>query len=147
MDDSNRSGRRQFLKRTAALAGVAVGAGAGTEWARGQTAKPEVAAKDAHDPGEHLRRGTPPRRGVRMSVDHITFYTPFQDYGGIITPAQLHFVQQHSSHFPEIDAQTHRLTIHGLVDRPLSFSMDDLKRLPSVSRVHFLECHANSSPL
>src|SRR5262249_57185161 len=40
-----------------------------------------------------------------------------------------------------------RLPIHGLVDRPLSFSMDDLKRLPSVSRVHFLECHANSSPL
>ena len=82
-----------------------------------------------------------------MSVDHITFYTPFQDYGGIITPAQLHFVQQHSSHFPEIDAQQHRLTIHGLVDRPLSFSMDDLKRLPSVSRVHFLECQGNSSGL
>src|SRR5258708_36366043 len=33
-----------------------------------------------------------------------------------------------------------------MVDRPLSFSMDDLKRLPSVSRVHFVECHANSSP-
>src|SRR5207244_6478397 len=41
----------------------------------------------------------------------------------------------------------HRLTIHGLVDRPLSFSMDDLKRLPSVSRVHFLECQGNSSGL
>jgi sulfane dehydrogenase subunit SoxC len=33
-----------------------------------------------------------------------------------------------------------------MVDRPLSFSMDDLKRLPSVSRVHFVECHGNSSP-
>jgi sulfane dehydrogenase subunit SoxC len=54
-------------------------------------------------------------------------------------------VQQHSSHFPEIDAQQHRLTIHGLVDRPLSLSMEDLKRLPSVSRVHFLECQGNSS--
>jgi len=82
-----------------------------------------------------------------MSVDHITYYTPLQDYAGIITPAPLHFVQQHSSHFPEIDAQQHRLTIHGLVDRPLSFSMDDLKRLPSVSRVHFVECHGNSSPM
>jgi sulfane dehydrogenase subunit SoxC len=82
-----------------------------------------------------------------MSVDHITYYTPFQDYTGIITPARLHFVQYHASHFPEIDAKEHRLTIHGLVDRPLSFSMDDLKSLPSVSRVHFLECHANSSPL
>ena len=80
-----------------------------------------------------------------MSVDHITYYTPLQDYAGIITPAPLHFVQQHSSHFPDIDPQQHRLTIHGMVDRPLSFSMDDLKRLPSVSRIHFLECHANSS--
>src|SRR5262245_29825770 len=152
MDHSHRSGRRQFLKRTAALAGVAVGAGAGTEWAaKGQSAKPEVlakdATKDAHVAGEHLRRGVPPRRGVRMSVDHITFYTPLQDYGGIITPAHLHFVPQHSSHFPEVDAQQHHLTIHGLVDRPLSFSMDDLKRLPSVSRVHFLECQGNSSGL
>src|SRR6266516_4004909 len=133
--DSNGSGRRRFLKHAAALAGVGVGAGAGANWAaRGQSAKPEAPAKDAHDPGEHLRRGIPPRRGVRMSVDHITFYTPLQDYGGIITPSHLHFVQ-------------HRLTIHGLVDRPLSFSMDDLKRLPSVSRVHFLECQGNSSGL
>ena len=61
---------------------------------------------------------------------------------GIITPAQLHFVQQHPSHLPDIDAQQHRLTIHGMVDRPLSFSLEDLKRLPSVSRIHFLECHA-----
>jgi sulfane dehydrogenase subunit SoxC len=142
--DSNGSGRRQFLKNAAALAGVAAGAGAGAEWAaRGQSAKPEDAR--LHD--EPLRRGVLSRRGSRMSVDHITYYTPLQDYGGIITPAQLHFVQQHSSHFPEVDAQQHRLTIHGLVDRPFSLSMDDLKSLPSVSRVHFVECHANSSPM
>jgi sulfane dehydrogenase subunit SoxC len=146
--ESNQSGRRRFLKQAAALAGVAAGAGAGAEWAaRGQSAKPEasekpeVRAKDAQDHRELLRRG------ARFSVDHITYYTPLQDYGGIITPAQLHFVQQHSSHFPEIDAQQHRLTIHGLVDRPLSLSMEDLKRLPSVSRVHFLECQGNSSGL
>src|ERR1700719_490212 len=143
--DSNGSGRRRFLKNAAALAGVGVGAGAGAEWAaRGQSAKSEAGrrklqAKDAHDHRELLRRG------ARMSVDHITYYTPLQDYGGIITPAPLHFVQQHSSHFPEIDAKQHRLTIHGMVDRPLSLSMEDLKRLPSVSRVHFLECQGNSS--
>jgi sulfane dehydrogenase subunit SoxC len=144
--DSNGSGRRRFLKRAAALAGVAAGAGAGAEWAaRGQSAKPgmqpksEGSVKEAHDHRELLRRG------ARFSVDHITYYTPLQDYGGIITPAHLHFVQQHSSHFPEFDAQQHRLTIHGLVDRPLSLSIDDLKRLPSVSRVHFLECQGNSS--
>ena len=86
-------------------------------------------------------------RGARLSIDHITYYTPLQDYAGIITPAGLHFVQQHSSHLPDIDPQQHRLTIHGMVDRPLSFSLDDLKRLPSVSRIHFVECHANGSPM
>src|SRR5258706_6106380 len=145
--DSSGSGRRGFLKHAAALGGVGVGAGVGAEWAaRGQSAKaegaakPEVQAKDGNDHRELLRRG------ARFSVDHITYYTPLQDYAGIITPAQLHFVQYHASHFPDIDAQQHRLTIHGMVDRPLSFSMGDLKRLPSVSRIHFLECHANSSP-
>src|SRR3954451_6637413 len=127
--DSKRSDRRRFLKQAAALAGVAAG-----------TQLPVLgqAAEHAH---------VLPRRGARMSVDHVTYYTPLQDYGGIITPSHLHFVQQHSSHFPEIDAAQHRLTIHGLVDRPISFSMDDLKRLPSVSRVHFLECQGNSSGL
>src|ERR1700758_4784115 len=106
--DSNGSGRRRFLKQAAALAGVAAGAGAGAEWAaRGQSNKPESArpeaeAKEGHDHREMLRRG------ARFSVDHITYYTPLQDYVGIITPAQLHFVQQHSSHLPDIDAEEHR---------------------------------------
>jgi sulfane dehydrogenase subunit SoxC len=150
--DSNPSGRRRFLKHAAALAGVAAGAGAGAEWAaRGQSAKPEAPgseAKDSHffghgEPSRFVKSG----RGARMSIDHITYYTPLQDYAGIITPAGLHFVQQHSSHLPDIDPEQHRLTIHGMVDRPLSFSMDDLKSLPSVSRIHFVECHANGSPM
>jgi sulfane dehydrogenase subunit SoxC len=131
--DSNGSSRRRFLKQTAALAGVAAGAGLAV---KGQPAS----AQPVHVHNE------PPRRGARYSLDHLTHYTPLQDYMGIITPAPVHFVQQHSSEFPEIDADQHRLTIHGMVDRPLSFSMDDLKQLPSVSRVHFVECHGNSSP-
>jgi sulfane dehydrogenase subunit SoxC len=133
MMESNKSDRRRFLKQTAALAGVAAGAGLAM---RGQPAS----AQPQHVHNE------PPRRGARYSLDHLTHYTPLQDYMGIITPAPVHFVQQHSSEFPEIDADQHRLTIHGMVDRPLSFSMDDLKQLPSVSRVHFVECHGNSSP-
>jgi len=109
--DSNGSGRRRFLKNAAAVAGVAAGAGAGAEWAaRGQSAKPEAQANDAHAAQGHALR-----RGARMSVDHITYYTPLQDYAGIITPTSLHFVQYHASHFPDIDAQQHRLTIHGMV--------------------------------
>ena len=132
--DSNKSDRRRFLKQTAALAGVVAGAGLA---ARGQPASAQAP--------QHVHN-EPPRRGARYSLDHLTHYTPLQDYAGIITPAPVHFVQQHSSEFPQLDADEHRLTIHGMVDRPLSFSMDDLKQLPSVSRVHFVECHANSSP-
>src|SRR6202165_6171275 len=149
--DSNPSGRRRFMKHAAALAGVAAGAGAGAEWAaRGQSAKPEVAGSEAKNP--HFGHGEPSRfvksgRGARMSIDHITYYTPLQDYAGIITPAGLHFVQEHASHLPDIDPQQHRLTIHGMVDRPLSFTLEELKSLPSVSRIHFLECHGNSSPI
>src|ERR1700732_971403 len=131
--ESNQSDRRRFLKQTAALAGVAAGAGLG--------AKTQPASAQP----QHVHN-EPPRRGARYSLDHLTHYTPLQDYMGIITPAPVHFVQQHSAEFPEIDADQHRLTIHGMVDRPLSFSMADLKQLPSVSRVHFVECHGNSSP-
>ncbi|HEX3483789.1 MAG TPA: sulfite dehydrogenase [Micropepsaceae bacterium] len=137
--DSNGSDRRRFLKQTAALAGAGLAGGALLS-VNGQSAESQTQA-----PGSHVH-DTPPRRGARYTIDHMTHYTPIQDYMGIITPAALHFMQQHSSELPEIDADQHRLTIHGMVDRPLSFSMDDLKRLPSVSRVHFVECHANSAP-
>src|ERR1700680_2169208 len=150
--DSNPSGRRRFLKHAGAgLAAGAAGLAAGAEWsASGQSAKPEVAESEAKDP--HFGHGEPSHfvrsgRGARMSIDHITYYTPLQDYAGIITPAGLHFVQQHSSHLPDIDPQQHRLTIHGMVDRPLSFTLDELKSLPSVSRIHFLECQGNGSPM
>ena len=79
--ESKGSGRRRFLKQAAALAGVAAGAGAGAEWAaRGQSsggsaAKSELPANDAHN---HVD----PRRGVRRNINHITYFTPLQDYGG-----------------------------------------------------------------
>src|SRR6516225_2446 len=98
--DAYGSGRRQFLKQAAALAGVAAGTGAGAEWA--------AKGESAHSEAEHSHvQATPSRRGARMTVDHITYYTPLQDYSGIITPSRLHFVQYHASHFPEIDVQQH----------------------------------------
>jgi sulfane dehydrogenase subunit SoxC len=144
--NSNPSGRRRFLKQAAALAGMAAGAGAGAEWAaRGQSAG--SSAKSESRPNEAHIHDVDEHRGVRRNINHITYFTPIQDYAGIITPAPLHFVQLHTSYFPVIDAQQHRLTIHGMVDRPLSFGMDDLKRLPSVSRIHFVECQANGAPM
>ncbi|MBZ2179731.1 MAG: sulfite dehydrogenase [Acidobacteria bacterium] len=69
--------------------------------------------------------------------------TPLHEIYGIITPSALHFERHHAG-VPAIDPATHRLLIHGLVDRPLSFSLADLKSFPSLSRICFLECGGNS---
>jgi sulfane dehydrogenase subunit SoxC len=69
--------------------------------------------------------------------------TPLQNLFGIITPSSLHFERHHSG-VPRIDPTQHELLLHGLVERPLRFSMDELRRLPSVSRIHFIECAGNA---
>jgi sulfane dehydrogenase subunit SoxC len=71
-------------------------------------------------------------------------FTPLRDSFGIITPSALHFERHHSG-VPEIDPAAHTLMVHGLVDRPLVFSMDELKRMPAATRVLFIECSGNSS--
>jgi len=69
---------------------------------------------------------------------------PLQDSVGVITPSSLHYVATtRGSYIPDIDPKEHTLMIHGLVDRPLTFTMEDLKRLPSVTRLHFIECAGN----
>lgn len=69
--------------------------------------------------------------------------TPLQDLHGIITPNGLHYERHHAG-VPKIDPEDHRLLIHGLADRPLIFTMDDILRFPSVSRIHFMECSGNT---
>ena len=69
--------------------------------------------------------------------------TPLQDLHGIITPSSLHFERHHNG-VPAIDPTRHRLLVHGLVQKPLIFTVDELKRLPSVSRLAFIECAGNS---
>jgi sulfane dehydrogenase subunit SoxC len=73
-----------------------------------------------------------------------TTLTPLQDLTGIITPNGLHFERDHGG-VPAIDPAQHRLMVHGLVERPLIFTMDELMRFPSVSRLHFIECSGNGS--
>lgn len=69
--------------------------------------------------------------------------TPLGDSVGILTPSSLHYERHHSG-VPRIDPAQHQLLIHGLVDRPLIFTMEDLRRLPSISRIYFLECSGNT---
>lgn len=68
--------------------------------------------------------------------------TPLERLSGIITPSDLHFERHHAG-VPTIDPDQYELLIHGLVDRPLKFSLVDLKRFPSVSRLCFIECSGN----
>lgn len=70
-------------------------------------------------------------------------FTPLQDLHGIITPNGL-FYERHHNGVPAIDPDAHRLMLHGLVERPLVFTMNDLMRFPAVSVIHFLECSGNS---
>jgi sulfane dehydrogenase subunit SoxC len=71
-------------------------------------------------------------------------FTPLHDSVGIVTPSALHYERHHSG-IPTIDPARHRLVVHGLVDRPLSLSMAEIRRLPSVTRILALECGGNSA--
>ena len=71
--------------------------------------------------------------------------TPHHLINGTITPNGLHFVISHAGD-PDIDPDKHRLIIHGLVKRPLMFTLDSLARYPMVSRMTFVECGGNSAP-
>ena len=134
--------RRRFLREGAALAGMAaVGAGA-IRSASCQTIGSEISAvppRDRRDYGERSRF----ENAVRL-LGQWGPRTPLQESAGIITPSALHFMAAHGYEPPDIDPRQHRLLIHGLVDRPLIFTLEELKRLPSVSRIHFLECGGNT---
>ena len=80
----------------------------------------------------------------RTPVGEVTgvSYAPLQDLTGTITPADLHFERHHAG-VPAIDPSVHTLIVHGLVERPLEFSLDDLRRFPQVTRTHFVECSGN----
>jgi sulfane dehydrogenase subunit SoxC len=146
MGSHSHSGRRQFLTSGAALASFVMGA---VRSVRGQTAAPEARPKDNLAYGQTSPFDNTIRRAPAQTstLTDTALMTPLQDLDGIITPSGLHFLMDHVKGIPDIDPKTHRLLMHGMVDRPLEFTMDELKRLPSVSRVYFLECNANSRPL
>ena len=115
--------RRVFLTGGAALVGAAL-----------MRARPADAAQNVppwmKTPGAPMSGSG----GSRAPLEHLE---------GIITPASLHFERHHSG-IPQIDPGQHRVLVHGLVDRPLFFSMDALLRYPLVSHLRFVECSGNS---
>ena len=141
------------MKHSSRRAFLGAGAFAGATWISCQAPEADNEAADAGPSslGAPVRRygeRSPyekAARGVRESQtpEAASSRTPLDQTYGIITPSALHFERHHAG-VPAIDPATHTLTIHGLVERPLVLSMDDLRRLPSVSRVLFVECSGNS---
>ena len=157
-----RTARREFLKTGAALAsGLTVGAMAADAAAQGPAPAASPASSSTpmlKDTAELIRYGDRSKYVTSMRIPHggrptpdafgLTFHvaTPLQDSVGVVTPSSLHYyATTRGSFLPDIDPRQHTLMIHGLVDRPLTFTMDDLKRLPSVTRLHFIECAGNRS--
>src|SRR5262245_32821567 len=132
--------RRQLLQMGAAVGGSLLAAGA-----------VEAADADARKLGTPLGpygERSPFEKAARWRRESRTpetgsSFTPLQDSVGTLTPSSLHYERHHSG-IPTIDPTRHRLVIHGMVNRPLSLSVADIKRLPTVSRTMVLECGGNS---
>jgi sulfane dehydrogenase subunit SoxC len=74
--------------------------------------------------------------------DAINSKTPIGQLVGSITPTDLHYERSHSG-VPNLDPAKHRLLMHGMVSKPLVLTVNDLKAMPSTSRVVFIECTGN----
>src|ERR1700690_630556 len=125
---------RRFLKNGAALAGLASAS------ALPLAAEPAPERiDDLHTYGERsrfvasVRIGSinNPERRLPNELREFGLKTPLQDSVGMLTPASLHYIVSHGFEPPDIDPEEHRLLIHGMVDHPLIFTMDELKRLPA----------------
>lgn len=90
------------------------------------------------------RRQSP---GLTQTAQASVSFAPLQSLFGIVTPSGLHFERHHQGWW-DVDPSRHRLMVNGalpgLVATPKVFTMDELMRLPSVSRFHFIECGANT---
>src|SRR5215471_9859201 len=140
MKNSKRTGRRQLLR----LGAAAIGGGLlGPHKAEAA----ETAGNLGIPLGPYGER-SPYEKAVRWTRQSKTpetgsSFTPLADSVGTLTPSSLHYERHHSG-IPTIDPTKHRLVIHGMVERPLSLSVAEIRRLPSVSRTHVMECGGNS---
>jgi sulfane dehydrogenase subunit SoxC len=144
--------RRELLAGAAALVGGTVLAGL-PESVEGQAAKAAAPARPVAPPDPTKLQGgptsavgtrspffTPARTPTGETVGNSL--TPLQGLSGTITPSDVHFERHHAG-VPTIDPLRHELVIHGLVDRPMVFTMEDIERFPPVTRTHFIECSGN----
>lgn len=154
--------RRSFLRRSflAASAAVAATGASGLHPNKAAAAEGEAVIMElpAHTKGlgqpvaalgygqpsqfeKNLQRRESPGLN-RVSAASVSF-CPLQGLFGIITPNGLHFERHHQGWW-DIDPRQHRLMVMGLVKQAKVYTLDDLMRFPSISRIHFIECGANT---
>jgi sulfane dehydrogenase subunit SoxC len=144
--------RRTFLTGSAAALGAA-GLAAGAPTPASATEPPDIPASMKFPGAGMSEYGRPAKFESKVTRTLIRSQpgttgagasrTPLEALEGMITPSGLHFERHHGG-VPDIDPAQHRLLIHGMVRRPLIFTMAALMRYPMVSRIHFMECSGNS---
>jgi len=127
--------RRRVLQFGAALGG-------------GLLARDTASARELGRPLGPYGQRSPFEKSVRWTRESKTpeagsSFTPLAESHGILTPSSLHYERHHAG-IPNIDPSLHRLVIQGMVERPLLLTVDDIKRLPSTSRILLMECGGNS---
>jgi len=153
-----RRGRRDFIRNSFAAAmagGAAAYAGAQETVGQGDPAILELPkwstslgkpvamtgyGRPSKYEGNVQRRRSP---GLTQTTQASVSFAPLQSLFGIVTPSGLHFERHHQG-WVDVDPQQHRFMVNGMVRKPMVFTMDDLMRMPSVSRFYFIECGANT---
>ena len=152
-----RTGRRDFIRQAfvaASAAAVAPLAGAQGDPAildlpehstgLGRPVASEGYGKPSKFEANVQRRPSP---GLTQTTQSSVSFAPLQSLFGIVTPSGLHFERHHQGWW-DVDPTKHRLMLNGsdekMLRRPMVFTLDELMRLPSVSRFHFIECGANT---
>ena len=156
-----RGARRDFLRRSVAAVSAAMGSTVALAAADhpADLGEAEILTLPKHSttlgnpvafhgygmPSRHeinLQRRESP--GLTKRRESGVAFTPLQGLFGIVTPSGLHFERHHAG-WHDIDPASHRLMINGLVATPKIYTMGDLMRMPAVSRMHFIECGANTA--
>ena len=155
-----RAGRRDFIRNAfaAAASGVAASAAVAQGAAAVGDGDPAILKLPAHSTGlgqpvategygkpskyeSNVQRRQSP--GLTQTRQASVSFAPLQSLFGIVTPSGLHFERHHQGWW-DIDPSQHRLMVNGMVKAAKVFTMDEIMRLPSVSRFHFIECGANT---
>jgi sulfane dehydrogenase subunit SoxC len=148
-ESSQDSNRRRFLKGGVVL-GAALVAGAGRPIAGRAQPAPDDPSKVLGGPLRPYGARSRFEQSVREQFpqpkpdEYGGSLTPLGETLGIITPSAFHYVVQRGG-TPDIDPRKHRLLIHGMVDRPVMLTMEEIKHLPSTSRILFLEGSGNTA--